>query len=299
MKKIVLMLVFVLAAVSANALTISDADVYLDFEGETGGLGAECWDNKGTTGTGESTSRAGTDTIPVVNSSGLKGQGFDSSHLTPLTAESTYMYGNFGTTPGSDTALEETFMDIESFTFTGWVKTDTSTTNNPQGRLFTTYILEVNYIQGDIGQSTQAGRLAVEVGNAGFQNTKNDYASPDEWIFIGITYDGTKSADNLLCYVGSETSAVELSTTLTADEGVLERSSHGGNLWLGNVANYSSGNRPFVGYMDELRWFSSKSGSGSVLSSSDLENVRQYDLIPEPLTLSLLGFGTFFIRRRK
>lgn len=293
--KIVLMICFMVVLAASSWAAVDVADIHLDFEGDIGGLGAACWANKGTAGTGESTSRAGTDTpLPFVAPGSLKGQGWDSTDLSVLTSESSYMYGEFST----DTAMEQALIDVQSFTYTTWVKTETANTANLQGRLLYTRAFEFNYIQGNIGQVNQYGRLAIRIGGSSYLNTNNDYESPDEWVFIALTYDGTKSADNLLCYVGNETTPVSLSTTLTADQGLLGRIDPGGNLWMGNVGNYQSGNRPYVGFMDEMRLYTSHDDASGVLDATALEEIRQFDLVPEPMTLALLGLGAFFVRRR-
>ncbi len=268
-----ILLLCVLMPVSVGAGGVwSEARIYLPFEGVDEGQFSEPWRNKGVTGYNEYPGRAGTNAIATITPEGLKGNAFDARHLTNLTEQSAYMWGDFGDPPAGDTPMEQALIDIWSFTFTGWIHASPSLT---QGRIVSSIPLELNYIA-----SGDDATLATRVGaGESFINSPDVFASTNEWIFVAVTYDGAASVSNLNWYVGSTTQSVQWVGSADVGIGQLERTNHGGNLWLGNLPNHTSGTRPFVGRLDELRlWSSHTNTEPAVLTEAELEQVQQYDL---------------------
>jgi hypothetical protein len=251
---------------------VDSARIHLPFDGDDEGQYSAPWRNRGVTGFDEAPGRAGTNAIATVTSAGLKGSAYDGRHLTNLAAQSSYMWGEFGDPPAGDTPVEASLIDLWSFTFTAWIRADASLT---QGRVIASIPLEINYVA--VGDQA---RLATRVGSGeSFINSPNAFAAVDEWLFFAVTYDGQSSVSNLNWYVGTETNAVAWVGSANVGVGQLLRDSHGGNFWLGNVANHTSGNRPFVGRMDELRlWSSSVSTESAALTPAQLLTVQQFDL---------------------
>lgn len=261
-----------------SAGIVDQAGIYLPFEGPDNGLGSTAWFNHGTMGNFESSSRLGvTGSAPTVTASGLKGQAYDATGLIPEQgADSSYMWGEFS----SDTAMEQAFIDIDAFTISCWVKVDPDA-DYTQGRILVTPVIEINYVMGNVGTPSEHAKIAVEVGGASFVNATEDlekYGAKDQWRFIAVTYDGTTAVDNLKFYYATANEPVAQDIIASVAEETLERTGSGGNLWLGNVI-YDAGDKPFVGKIDELRVWSSQGDNSAVLSLSELEEVRQYDLM--------------------
>jgi hypothetical protein len=98
--------------------------------------------------------------------------------------------------------------------------------------------------------------------------TPNAFWMIDTWVFFAVTY----SKDTFTFYVGStaETVAragVSASPGKTADIRA--------TLQIGNVANRQ---RPFKGWMDNVRIYGAKSGESGALSLQDLEVLRLRDV---------------------
>jgi hypothetical protein len=155
------------------------------------------------------------------------------------------------------------------------VKTDLY---HDQGRLFVTPSIWFNYV----ATSASVAKMQVNIEGVTVNSSYNlgRYDSVGKWIFVAFTYDGTKSADNAAFYVADENGKVIIDAVETCNVGVVDAVGYGGNLFFGNTGN--TGNRAFKGYMDEVRFWSSKTDSSGVLDVNRLEAVRLYDL-------SLLG----------
>jgi hypothetical protein len=105
----------------------------------------------------------------------------------------------------------------------------------------------------------------------------SSYFSGDEgWTFLCLTYDGTKTTDNLNLYAGTDQSSVALVQTFSSTKGQL-LSYNDFVMFVGNMTKCA--NRPFVGFIDELRiWSGQEQNLEGVLSIDELEQVRLWDI---------------------
>ncbi len=198
---------------------------------------------------------------------------------------------------------------LTSFTLSGWYRTSeeswagavliqkNATANNQFSLAFAT--------------SSKGGNkasLGLVVGTAthsatGTQVTTgmtSELAPLDTWIFFAVTYDGTKTSDNVIFYYGTtETEVMQIGTTQTINAGALEPLNTA-NLVIGNN---KAGIRPWDGFLDNIRIFGTTTGSSGVLNQGQLEALRSADIatIPEPTSYAmvLLGAGALFAARRR
>lgn len=260
----------------ATSQLINAADIYLAFEGPDQGAGSPAWQNSGSTAYGESTSRVGTGPAPVTSQSGIKGRCYDGTMLTPMSSvNGTYMYGEFG----FDTPMEQALIDVWSFTVTGWIRIDPAAVYT-QGRIFASSPIELNYIMQDQGLPTENARFAARIEDSVYTNStpSSNYIARGKWLFFSVTYDGTKSNNQLSYYFADANIPVALDMQVDMPKGKLEYTGYGGNLWLANTTNVN-GERPFVGLLDELRFWTRQDQSGQgALSLEEIERIRLYDL---------------------
>ena len=105
------------------------------------------------------------------------------------------------------------------------------------------------------------------------------YNRVGEWVFYAITWDGSKTKDNVKFYLGSTREAVRLISTGSLDVPMeYDNNSH---LFLGDT-NVGDPNtnfiRPFDGYIDNVRVFGSDKDTTGILSLEQLEQIRTGDL---------------------
>jgi hypothetical protein len=119
---------------------------------------------------------------------------------------------------------------------------------------------------------------------------------PGEWVFLAITFDAIATSNNINVYSGSTTGAVSLISTLTDDTQVAFTTTE----TLSIAGSTSDTFRPFEGYLDNVRIYAANDASGA-LGLTDLESLRQLDVIPEPASTGLFLMGTAIlmaVRRR-
>jgi hypothetical protein len=288
MKRLLVMAIMIPAVYVGltTAAVYDEASVYLPFEGTVGiSKDSPCWANRGTAGYGETPGVIGEEPLADVPTVSfdiplLKGQYFDGTTWQHLTTSNAYGYGQFGAqaidpnTP--DTEMELALMNIWSFTVTGWVRDGTY-----QGRLLAGPGFVLNYTGPTI--EVQLHSAADPEGPWNRSNTAaQHFGSLGNWKFFAVTYDGTLATDNLKLYYGSITGPTTLDSVHTVTPGQLTRNGDGNILVLGNA--YLDSDRPYIGYMDEIRIWSDGPGlpdepsNAAVLSIAELEAVRQYDL---------------------
>jgi hypothetical protein len=280
---VILIMLAAITALAAGASFIDEAKVYLPFEGQDTGINSEPWQNKGTAGPGESPSDVGTEGThtPTVASNGIKGQAFDASMMDYRTVENTYVWGEPNVPEPVDTPLEQGLIGTYSFTVTFWIKTEEV---YGQGRMVGTD----NWLVNNRGDYLEIH--FIEAGEYVGQWNKSSvdprgFPSVNHWRFAAITYDGSSTPEDpniLKFYTASKYLPVELDSQYSANDaqvdfGMLEVEPQiGSQLYIGNAGAESD--RPFVGYIDEVRIWTSQTDDGSgVLSLEQLELVRSYD----------------------
>jgi hypothetical protein len=120
------------------------------------------------------------------------------------------------------------------------------------------------------------GNLDLEIDNSGTTSTGTRYADIREWIFFAVTYDGTATSGNVRFYKGSRTNSVALLETRTLNQG--RALANANQITIGNATSDGSLNRPFDGWLDDVRIFGSKDNASGVLSLQQLEWLRNKDV---------------------
>lgn len=229
--------------------------------------------------------------------SGLSGdRAFDNTGATGM--------GTSGVGGRAEAATGSALDSLSSFTVQGWFKT--SVTGSVSGaRLMeknqnTNANLSLQYHRGPTG-----GGLSLTLGtptqsaNTAFSVNIATLGLLDEWVFFAVTYDGTKTSENVVFYSGTTTEEVSMiGTALTLNGGSLGTNT--GSLEIGNLnGNY----RPFAGLIDNFRIYGETSGSSGALTALELESLRFADAIPEGSSLAMIGMGSVIayglMRRRR
>lgn len=188
---------------------------------------------------------------------------------------------------------------LTSFTVTGWFKSDTVLSGGAN--------LISNFVGGASGTGfrvraadSPAGVLLLGVNGTEVSSSIVSWNATGEWVFFAVSYDGTATSANVRFYVGDTDTSVTLKSTQTLNMGSVSASS--ADFTLGNLAGQII--RPYDGLLDSFRLFGATSGTGGVLSLSQLEEVRFADVtaIPEPSSIAVfLGASVLMgtaLRRR-
>lgn len=257
---------------------IEDAVFYLSFEGENLGIDSDCWKNNGTVGYDESPYRVGdSPAFPEPNVVSLidnvKGNAYDGTMFTNQVLANAFEWG-IGATGGgadSDTDVEYGLKDPCSLTITGWIKTPGDYANARILRVVN--VIELNHDFPNLGIKLEQDDWLV--------TDSNTFDSNDQWVFFAVVYDGAADVGqtNLWVYSGGhgDANTVSLAKSFSVSNGQLVDTSYGALTALGNTGYL--GSRPFVGWIDELRvWTSRDPGLPATLTESQLENVRLWDL---------------------
>ena len=183
--------------------------------------------------------------------------------------------------------------NLQSLTIQGWFKTD-RTPSSYVGQPGTHN--EAMLIMGPfILSMVQSNNIALRfrVGSKG--ETYQARTILNEWVFFAVTYDKTKPADNLSCYVGTKKDPVTLVSTYTLDVDFRD------DLIFG-VGALRAGYGMFYGFLDNIRLYGSKNDGTGVLSLEELEKIRVNDLEPfdpGPLELDDELKNRFMLPRQK
>lgn len=261
-----------------SAAVTDEAAVYLPFEGNNDfGASSPCWANRGINGYGETPGITGDDPsgiLPVCSKGGFKGFAYDGTALSLRETENAYVFGLPGTLTlgGEDTEVERAIMNIWSFTITGWFRDSSGNT-----RVVRCPEFEINVSSSD----TIEIRLQASDDQSPWIASNANFDDDGQWRFFAISYDGTTDTDNLKFYYGNEGQAAVLDKTVSVPGARLVRDADGSQLTIGNVGAVSD--RPFDGYMDEIRIYSKGPGdvevpdNSSVLTLSEIEEIRVFD----------------------
>ncbi len=173
---------------------------------------------------------------------------------------------------------------LQSFTLTGWFKTDSTTSIGSNACL----INNENTSAGFKLFSNATGQLALNVNGSPVTSTGTTaYAATQSWVFFAVTYDGTIASNNVKFYVGNTSTATSLNVTRSLAQGTTVNNTSAFS--IGNLAGTNT--RPFDGLMDDIAIYGSQTDNTGVLSLAQIEAVRAANVIPEPSTLGLLACG--------
>lgn len=173
---------------------------------------------------------------------------------------------------------------LKSFTITGWVNCRSSQTNTGGGRI--------------ISWNKQAGNGGVDLafrgdGSLGLGvNTWNDQggvaSNPtkitvdpnvnyNNWRFFAVTYDGTKTSNNVQFYFGTNNLPAALDLTITHNKGTTS-ATIAPSVTIGNVPS-DMRSAPFTsvfrGLIDQIRVYGSTSNNTGVLTLDQIQSLQQ------------------------
>ena len=159
-------------------------------------------------------------------------------------------------------------LSAHSFTVTGWIKAEGDRPVADGARLVEMVSPAGGFfVFGDASDGT----LATIINSNSVPSEKDAYAAAGSWIFFAVSYDG--GTQTVVYYIGSPTDAVTEAGSKNVPAGVLADVK--APLMLLNSGNFE---RPFKGWMDNFRLFTSENDSSGVLSLDQLEAIRQKDL---------------------
>ncbi|MBN8711384.1 MAG: LamG domain-containing protein [Verrucomicrobia bacterium] len=158
---------------------------------------------------------------------------------------------------------------LESLTITGWLKPSSTLTGAARIVVAKTFSVQA----GSSGELQFA--VIPDSGQPIYVNSAPRYTEMGMWMFFAITYDGTRTMDNVNFYVGATGAGLELVCTLSIDGGKLPPFS--GGLEIGNS---SAGVRPFQGMIDDLAIYGAENGADGALSQAKIEEI--YNKIAKP-----------------
>jgi hypothetical protein len=154
--------------------------------------------------------------------------------------------------------------DVSSFTLTGWIMPTATVTNAAR-------------IVSSPAVTLMAGvenRITLQVnGTSASIQSDPAYDAVGNWIFVAVTYDGTRTADNVTYYVGSkEAGSLAKAGTVTVAAGKLKPLT--GQFLIGNNSTNSASTRPFMGLIDNIALYASRDNADGVLTVEQIEAVR-------------------------
>ena len=180
--------------------------------------------------------------------------------------------------------------DLTSFTLCGWYKSPYATAG--YGRFMNNYGAGWGWELSCGG----GGTIALDI----YPATKATAIAPassfndlNKWLFFAVTYDGTATTNNVRIYRGylnvteAETRPVfACVSTNTADKGKVLESSGNAVLVVGNTYAYD---RPFRGYLDNLRIYGNHDDASGALDETAVQAV--WATATRPGTSLLLEYG--------
>lgn len=158
---------------------------------------------------------------------------------------------------------------LESLTITGWLKPASAVTGAARIVVGKTFSVQA----GSSGELQFA--VIPDSGQPIHVNSAPRYTEVGMWMFFAITYDGTRTMDNVSFYVGATGAGLELICTGSIDGGKLPPFS--GGLEIGNS---SAGVRPFQGMIDDLAIYGAENGADGALPQAKIEEI--YNKVAKP-----------------
>jgi hypothetical protein len=194
-------------------------------------------------------------TADALGVSGMTGdRAFDNTASTGMGKGYT---GGVGEVPAG------TIGTLDSFTYQCWYNVATPIDNLAR-------FLEDTHITLSAANS----QLTLYVNGTSVSSSPN-YGGTNQWIFMAVTYDGTKTSNNVQFYIGTKNTPVvpvELPLSLNGGSVIQDH--------ILAIGNYNNGNvRPMDGYMDDVRLYGSATDSTGVLTQTRLEALRQQDAV--------------------
>ena len=244
--------------------------------------------------TGTSAASTGSITVPLTlqNASGVATDLHSAGGLGVSGLPGDRAFDNTGSTGmgsqgigGVGLLAPRTLPVLDSFTFTIWV--GVASEIDFSARFLTAGSLNIE--AAGIRTST-AGEIGMFVNSTSGAEAISpiDYTLTNQWMFIAVSYDGTKTTNNVTFYEGSKTTPVaQVGRVLTYNQGSASAGSN--TLGVGNDSTTTNA-RPMDGYIDDLRLYASSTDGSGVLTQTQLEGVRQADIqdVPEPSACVML-----------
>lgn len=145
--------------------------------------------------------------------------------------------------------LSEKLTDLRSFTVMGWMKSDSPL-------LGLAGIVCYPSTKGFRLRAGSTNRLVLEIaGQNIYSDSAANYACPD-WKFFAVTYDGTRSTDNLVFYYANNDAADTVTVDSVHSTAVGTLFADPAYFYIANVA--TAGHAAFDGRLDTIRVFASK-----------------------------------------
>ncbi|GHB91150.1 LamG domain-containing protein [Cerasicoccus arenae] len=164
--------------------------------------------------------------------------------------------------------------DLKFFTLSGWFK---STGPGSYSRIIEIGKTALFFSEME-GASTQRIEFSTRINDMSSDpervSTNLDHGIKGEWVFFAVTYDGSSGEANI--YVGSETLRVESMAVAIFAKGKVV-SGEGQRFSIGN-SSYHDNQRPFEGYLDNIRVWGSSDDSSAALNMKEVQSVMANDL---------------------
>ena len=172
----------------------------------------------------------------------------------------------------------EAMEGLRSFTILGWANPSSLKAGSGGNRI----VFNLNYDHSGIDMvCLQDGRLRLAV-NEWPDGIKNDSSSKKlrtgQWTFFAVTYDGTRSKDNVHWYFGDADMPAKLDRTTSYNRGATGKAS--GTLTVGNYnesIHQHGKDRQFRGRLGGIKIFGSRIGPRGALSITDIRKHQRQD----------------------